>query len=144
MGLKCAFLPKKSNFMKGKVFASLLLVLLALVYLMSHSSPSPSPASALTHLVLLGDSIFEGWHIREVKGLSVVNMGVAGETTDEILARFKKRKETELKNRLVVILGGTNDIAAFKGKYDAEKTFANIKEMVEIVRYLLCLAIDLS
>ncbi|MDV7396828.1 GDSL-type esterase/lipase family protein, partial [Arthrospira platensis SPKY1] len=72
--------------------------------------------SSLTHrpdIVFMGNSITEFWSIERpdfFKAKPWVNRGISGQTTPQMLVRFRQ-DVIELKPRIVVILAGTNDIA---------------------------------
>ncbi len=67
--------------------------------------------SADPKVVLLGDSIINGWELPdEVNGYRLVNRGVSGETTGDLLGRFKQDVIIP-RPRYVVILVGINDVA---------------------------------
>jgi len=65
-------------------------------------------------VVLIGDSITSRWsdlaQIKQVSGLQIVNRGVPSEFTAQMFSRFN-RDVVQLHPRVVVILGGINDIA---------------------------------
>lgn len=83
-------------------------------------------------IVFLGDSITELWKSIDAPlfGQSYVNRGVSGQTTAQMLARFNE-DVIDLHPRLVVIMGGTNDIALNDGPISLETTFRNIVTMVK-------------
>lgn len=70
------------------------------------------------HIVGLGDSLTYGYPygpeaswlnlVGQATGWAVVNRGINGETTAEMLARFD-RDVIEIRSRVVIIMGGTND-----------------------------------
>jgi acyl-CoA thioesterase-1 len=70
------------------------------------------PAGKLPRVVFLGDSITDAWRLNEYfTGRDFVNRGIAGQTTLQMIARFEQ-DVVSLNPKLVVVLGGTNDIAA--------------------------------
>lgn len=72
---------------------------------------------ARPRIVLLGDSITEHWDALEAEkqpGLLVVNRGIGGQNTGQMLLRFED-DVVALKPAVVVILGGTNDLRAYVG-----------------------------
>jgi lysophospholipase L1-like esterase len=70
------------------------------------------PAGKLPRVVFLGDSITDAWRLNEYfTGRDFVNRGIGGQTTLQMLARFEQ-DVVSLNPKLVVVLGGTNDIAA--------------------------------
>lgn len=71
-----------------------------------------APESKTPRVVFLGDSITELWRLNEYfTGHDFVNRGIAGQTTSQMLARFRQ-DVIGVNPKVVVILGGTNDIAA--------------------------------
>jgi lysophospholipase L1-like esterase len=81
-------------------------------------------------VVFFGDSITENWHLNEYfPQMSLyINRGVAGDTTPWMLNRFQT-DVIDLNPRVVVILGGTNDIAGLTGPVTSEQTRDNLAEM---------------
>jgi lysophospholipase L1-like esterase len=68
------------------------------------------PPGATPRVVFLGDSITEAWRLNEYfPGRDFVNRGIGGQTTSQMLARFHQ-DVLALNPKLVVILGGTNDL----------------------------------
>ena len=65
-------------------------------------------------VVLIGDSITSRWSglapPKQLSGLQIINRGVPSEFTAQMFSRFN-RDVVQLHPRVVVILGGTNDIA---------------------------------
>jgi lysophospholipase L1-like esterase len=65
-------------------------------------------------VVLIGDSITSRWPnltpTKQVSGLQIINRGVPGDSTAHMFSRFN-RDVVQLHPRVVVILGGINDIA---------------------------------
>ena len=61
----------------------------------------------------MGDSITDGWDSPNMGGFfpgkPYVNRGISGQTTPQMLIRFRP-DVIDLKPRVVVILAGTNDI----------------------------------
>ena len=69
------------------------------------------PAGKLPRVVFLGDSITDAWRLNEYfTGRDFVNRGIGGQTTLQMLARFKQ-DVASLNPKIVVVLGGTNDIS---------------------------------
>lgn len=82
-----------------------LLVLFVIVY--PHKTPGPQ-----ARVVLIGDSFTAKWPGLEgtsLSGLQAANRGVPGDVTSLMLARFD-RDVVAQNPRVVVILGGTNDL----------------------------------
>ena len=87
-------------------------------------------------VVLMGDSITEGWARQDgdwLKANNFLGRGISGQTTCEMLARFRQ-DVIDLKPRYVAILAGINDLARNNGKIEPENIYGNIISMVELAR----------
>ena len=107
-----------------------ILVSLLILFVVAFPRKAPVPQSIV---VLLGDSITAKWLSldgrRDLSGLEVVNRGVPGDVTSLMLARFD-RDVVELNPRVVVILGGTNDLALLSTA-SVEQNLAAMAELAE-------------
>lgn len=91
----------------------------------------PPPAAKMPRVVFLGDSITEGWRINEYfTGRDFVNRGIGGQTTIQMLARFRQDVVT-LNPKIVVILAGTNDIAAGVSVEQIEENLATMGDLAK-------------
>lgn len=108
----------------------------------------PAPAAGEHRIVFMGDSITEGWRRYGVPAeppdaaKAYVNRGISGQTTPQMLLRFRQ-DVIDLKPSVVVIFAGTNDIAGNTGDMTAEQTEANLESMAELahvhgIRVVLC------
>ncbi|HEY1659217.1 MAG TPA: SGNH/GDSL hydrolase family protein [Candidatus Sulfotelmatobacter sp.] len=83
-------------------------------------------------VVFFGDSITDIWHLDEYfPGKSYVNRGIGGQTTPQMLVRFR-RDVIDLQPKAVLILAGTNDIAGNTGPMrleDIEADYASLAEL---------------
>lgn len=69
------------------------------------------PAPDEERVVFLGDSITQGWNLeRSFPGKGWVNRGIGGQMTGQMLDRFQD-DVLALRPRVVVLFGGTNDLA---------------------------------
>ncbi|KYP15458.1 MAG: acylhydrolase [Flavihumibacter sp. CACIAM 22H1] len=87
-------------------------------------------------VVFMGNSITEGWKNSRpafFTGRPYINRGISGQTTPQMVVRFKQ-DVVQLKPAVVVILAGINDIAGNTGPMTIEQTFDNIVSMAEIAR----------
>ena len=70
------------------------------------------PPSKLPRVVFLGDAITESWRLNEYfTGRDFINRGIPGQTTLQMIARFRQ-DVVSLNPKVVVVLAGANDIAA--------------------------------
>src|SRR5579884_2555591 len=82
----------------------------------SLAAPDPSE----NRVVFMGDSITDAWDLAaSFPGKSYVNRGISGQTTPQMLIRFRP-DVIDLKPKVVVILAGTNDIAGNTGPMTLE------------------------
>jgi lysophospholipase L1-like esterase len=96
----------------------------------------PAPAANQNRVVFMGNSITEGWatHFDSLfPGKPYVGRGISGQTTPQMLVRFRQ-DVVALKPKVVVILGGTNDIAGNTGPSTLEMIEDNLASMMEIAR----------
>jgi lysophospholipase L1-like esterase len=87
-------------------------------------------------VVFFGNSITIGWLNTMpsfFKGKAYVNRGIGGQTTPQMLVRFR-HDVIDLKPRVVVILAGTNDIAGNTGPISLEEILGNLISMTELAR----------
>jgi lysophospholipase L1-like esterase len=84
-------------------------------------------------VVFMGDSITESWKTLrpEFFGDGFIDRGVSGQTTAQMLVRFRQ-DVILLRPAVVHIMGGTNDIAGNGGATTLEAIRNNIASMVEL------------
>ena len=85
-------------------------------------------------VVLMGNSITEYWHELHPSFFTahhLVGRGISGQVSSQMLARFRQ-DVLSLNPSIVVINGGTNDIAENNGPYDEDITMDNIQSMTEL------------
>ena len=82
-------------------------------------------------VVFMGNSITEGMPKSFFEGKSYINRGIGGQTTPQMLLRFRQ-DVIDLKPKIVLILAGTNDIAGNTGPMTLEQIRDNILSMVEL------------
>ncbi len=101
------------------------------------------PPPGENRVVFMGDSITEGWHLDEsFPGKSYINRGISGQTTPQMLVRFRQ-DVIHLDPKVVVILAGTNDIAGNTGPETPEQIEDNLASMADLattnhIRVVLC------
>ena len=85
-------------------------------------------------IVLVGDSITEGWtefNPEFFQGNNMINRGISGQTTPQMLIRFKQ-DAVHLNPKIIIINGGTNDIWGNTGPSTPEMIIDNLCSMTEI------------
>jgi lysophospholipase L1-like esterase len=96
----------------------------------------PAPAPDEERVVFMGNSIIESWtpyFASMFPGKPYINRGISGQTTPQMLVRFRQ-DVIALKPKVVVILGGTNDIAGNTGLATLEMIEDNLTSMVELAK----------
>jgi len=94
-------------------------------------------------IVFMGDSITEGWPFLELfAGKPYVNRGISGQTTPQMLIRFRP-DVIALKPSLVILMAGINDIAGNTGPSTLQMITDNIFSMAELakannIKVILC------
>lgn len=94
------------------------------------------PSKGEERVVFMGDSITDFWGRKYGKffpGKPYINRGISGQTTPQMLIRFRP-DVLALKPRAVVILAGTNDIAGNTGPMTLEDIEANLLSMVDLAQ----------
>ena len=96
-------------------------------------------------IVFMGDSITEFWSPTDpdfFSGKPYINRGISGQTTPQMLVRFRA-DVIALKPEIVVILAGINDIAGNTGPSTLDMIKDNIFSMAELakanhIKVILC------
>ena len=94
------------------------------------------PAAGADRVVFMGDSITDAWGRKYGKffpGKAYVNRGIGGQTTPQMLIRFRP-DVIALNPKVVVILAGTNDIAGNTGPSTLEMIEDNLASMAELAK----------
>jgi lysophospholipase L1-like esterase len=90
------------------------------------------PAPGENRVVFFGDSITDLWKIEEYfPGKPYLNRGIGGQTTPQMLIRFRQ-DVIDLHPKVVVILAGTNDIAGNTGPMRLEDIEADYASMADL------------
>ncbi len=96
-----------------------------------------APGKSDQRVVFMGDSITDSWDSPNYGGFfpgkPYVNRGISGQTTPQMLIRFRP-DVIALKPRVVVILAGTNDLAGNTGPMTLETIEGNLISMAELAR----------
>jgi len=102
-----------------------------------------APQPGEDRVVFMGDSITEGWHLQmSFPGKAYINRGISGQTTPQMLVRFRQ-DVINLQPKAVVILAGTNDIAGNTGPETPTQIEDNLASMAELaeangIKVVLC------
>jgi lysophospholipase L1-like esterase len=94
----------------------------------------PAPAPNENRVVFFGDSITDIWKLDDYfSGKPYINRGIGGQTTPQMLVRYRQ-DVIDLQPKVVVVLAGTNDIAGNTGPMRNEDIEANYASMAELAR----------
>ena len=95
------------------------------------------PAAGEHRVVFMGDSITDAWPQPRFgtffDGKPYVGRGISGQTTPQMLVRFRQ-DVIDLKPKVVVILAGTNDIAGNTGAISNEEIQGNLASMAQLAK----------
>jgi lysophospholipase L1-like esterase len=96
-----------------------------------------APGPGENRVVFMGDSITDAWPQPRFGGFfpgkPYVGRGISGQTTPQMLIRFRP-DVVALRPKAVVILAGTNDIAGNTGPMTDEQIQGNLASMAEIAK----------
>ncbi|MCU1303938.1 MAG: capsular biosynthesis protein [Candidatus Sulfotelmatobacter sp.] len=93
-----------------------------------------APAPGEKRVVFLGDSITDYWKLADYfPGKPYVNRGIDGQTTPQMILRFRQ-DVIDLHPEVLVVLAGTNDIAGVTGPARNNDIEANYASMAELAR----------
>lgn len=95
-----------------------------------------APGKAESRVVFMGDSITDSWDDTKrysgfFPGKPYINRGISGQTTPQMLIRFRP-DVIALRPKVVVILAGTNDIAGNTGPMTLSAIEDNLTSMFEL------------
>jgi lysophospholipase L1-like esterase len=102
----------------------------------SENAELPRPKPEEDRVIFLGDEIIERWGQGKTPffpGKPYLNRGIKGQTTPQMLVRFRQ-DVINLKPKVVVILAGMNDIASFYEPITQAMTAENITSIVELAK----------
>ncbi len=98
----------------------------------SENTEIPPPAPGENRVVFLGDEITEHWSAF-FPTKHYLNRGIARQTTAQMLVRFRQ-DVIQLKPKVVVILGGANDLAGVAGPGTEGTVAENLMSMTELAK----------
>lgn len=106
-------------------------------YYREQNATLPATPGERPRVVFFGDSITEGWGATGSStffpGKGYINRGISGQTTAQMLLRFRQ-DVIALRPALVVVLAGTNDIAGNTGPATQAMIEDNLHGMVELAK----------
>ena len=92
------------------------------------------PAPGEQRVVFIGDSITDNWDLQAYfPGKPYVNRGIGWQNTAQMLLRFRQ-DVINLHPRVVIILGGTNDLSGAYGSVSLEDIESNYQSMAQLAR----------
>ena len=93
-----------------------------------------APATGESRVIFFGDSITDAWKLPDYfPGKPYINRGISGQTTPQMLVRFRQ-DVIDLQPNVVVMLAGTNDVAGNTGPMSLQDIEANYASMAELAR----------
>jgi lysophospholipase L1-like esterase len=98
----------------------------------SENADLRAPKAGENRVVFLGDQITEQWS-DFFPGKRYLNRGIAGQTTPQMLVRFRQ-DVIALQPKVVVIEAGTNDLASVTGPSTEGMMAENFMSMVELAK----------
>lgn len=97
-----------------------------------------APAKDEVRVVFMGDSITGMWQLPKsgvfFLGKPYMDRDIDGQTTPQMVLRFRGCDWIALQPKVVMILAGTNDIAGNTGPMTLEETEGNLATMAELAR----------
>ena len=110
-----------------------------------------APKKDEKRVIFFGNSITEGWINQDpefFKSHNYINRGIGGQTTPQMLVRFRE-DVVNLHPQVVIVLAGINDIAQNTGPSKIENVAGNIISMAEIakangIKVILCTVLPAS
>lgn len=93
-----------------------------------------APKPGEDRVVFIGDEITGNWpQAAFFPGKPYLNRGIEHQTTPQMLVRFRQ-DVIELKPKVVIIQGGTNDLAGYTGPATEGTISENVMSMVELAK----------
>ena len=100
----------------------------------SEDAEIPAPKAGENRVVFIGDDVIDGWPADKFfPGKPYYNRGIAGQTTAQMLLRFRQ-DVIALKPKVVVIHAGSSDVASVWSPMTQPMTAENIETMAELAR----------
>ncbi len=105
-------------------------------YRAANAQLATTPLNGQDRVVFMGDSITDAWgrsYGSFFPGKAYVNRGISGQTTPQMLVRFRP-DVIALNPKVVVILAGTNDLAGNTGPETIEEIEGNLESMAQLAK----------
>ena len=102
----------------------------------SENTEVPKPKATEDRVVFLGDEMLESWGEGATPffpGKPYMNRGIKGQTTPQMLVRFRQ-DVIKLQPKVVVLMAGTNDVASIDSPITQQMTAENVTSMVELAK----------
>jgi lysophospholipase L1-like esterase len=101
----------------------------------SENTELPKPKPGEQRVVFFGDQITEAWGHGEAffPGKPYLNRGIAGQTTAQMLVRFRQ-DVVALTPKAVIVQGGANDIASLLTPGTEALVLDNVRSMTDIAK----------
>src|SRR5438309_7157538 len=99
----------------------------------SDDTEIPPPKPGENRVVFLGDDITEKWEGPFFSGKPYINRGIEKQTTPQMLVRFQQ-DVVGLHPKVVVIQGGSNDLAGFTGPATEVTIGQNLTSMTQLAK----------
>ena len=121
--------------MKKKNYLYLIILIISIIDLNASNIYYKEKQTVKNKVIFFGNSITQVWsdYTNFFLDNGYINKGISGQTTDQMLLRFKKDVVDE-DAYCVVILAGINDLAENNGPISLDEIFENIKSMVKIAK----------
>ena len=121
------------HFMKKKNYLYLIILIISIIDLNASNIYYKEKQTVKNKVIFFGNSITQVWsdYTNFFLDNGYINKGISGQTTDQMLLRFKKDVVDE-DAYCVVILAGINDLAENNGPISLDEIFENIKSMIKI------------
>ncbi|MGH9720519.1 MAG: SGNH/GDSL hydrolase family protein [Bryobacteraceae bacterium] len=103
----------------------------------SENAELRAPAAGVDRVVFLGDDVTELWGRGKEQFFPekpYLNRGISRQTTPQMLVRFRQ-DVVGLKPKVVVIQGGTNDLAGYSGPATEGTIAENFMTMTELAKF---------
>ena len=119
--------------MKKLTYLYLLIIIISIIDMKGSNINHQRKEPLKNKVIFFGNSITQVWsdYTNFFSDNGYINKGISGQTTDQMLLRFKKDVVDE-EAYCVVILAGINDLAENNGPISLDEIFENIKSMVKI------------